>query len=199
MKTIRWLDPPLRRKAMLSSISDSSALFAISAAGSDPQPTCETIEAAVEVAIDVARRYGGRVWYTTDLKHFSEVLDDLGAPASEAGRKRFGDLAGLPQRVPLQRLDRPRLVEVQHEIELFAAAARGSSGSRRSRLRAGRGRRSRARAAAPASADASSRSVRSGSRNRGICRVVEQPLVAAGQRRPHVLAMRRAVPLRSPP
>ena len=29
------------------------------------------------------------------------------------------DLAGHPQGVPLQRLDRPRLIEVQHEIELL--------------------------------------------------------------------------------
>ena len=37
-------------------------------------------------------------------------------------------------------------------------------------------------------------SVRSGSRNRGMPRVVKQPLVAPGQRRSDVLAMRRTVP-----
>ena len=37
----------------------------------------------------------------------------------QPGRKRLGDLAGLPQRRPLERLDRPRLVEVQHEVELL--------------------------------------------------------------------------------
>jgi len=38
---------------------------------------------------------------------------------SQAGWERFGDLAGLPQGVPLQWLDGPRLIEVQHEIELL--------------------------------------------------------------------------------
>jgi hypothetical protein len=42
-------------------------------------------------------------------------------PFSQAGWERFGDLIGLPQGVPLQRLDRPRLIEVQHEIELLPA------------------------------------------------------------------------------
>lgn len=41
------------------------------------------------------------------------------APLSQAGWERLGDLAGLPQGAPLQRLGRPRLIEVQHEIELL--------------------------------------------------------------------------------
>lgn len=51
-------------------------VYTIAAPASAPQISCETLEAAVEVAMSFARQSGARVWFTTDQAHYKPVLED---------------------------------------------------------------------------------------------------------------------------
>lgn len=110
-------------------------------------------------------------------------------------RERIGlrHFAFLPARGPLQRLDRPGLIEVDHRVELVRQSGPRSSGCG-ARFRAGRSRRS------PAAADPSA----TRGQNAGgveaeqelfLAHLVQQLFDAVRERGPHPLALGRSFPV----